>query len=490
VDPSFDLLLSGAAVVGIILLIIVGHVSPAIALPIGAIALGLAVGLGFEETVTAVSEGFANVLVGTGLVVVFGIIMGSLLVASGAVTKITDVMLRAVGERRAPYSFNLLSGLIFPAIIYDVLAVILSPFVRTAAVRSRESLGVFAGALTIGLGAGLVFVPPGAVAILTAAEFDVPLGTMLLHGLVVAVPSCLISQVILSRILRRIWNPESDEDEARDDIETFGVVAHTDGAPAEAAPGTRGTSGINQPDTTARAGRGAAATRTLAPAGHSPADRRPPTISFRVAVMPVAVVAVLIIAGGISNVIGADLGILTFVADPVVALLVGALLALLVALPRLTLDDREDTVTKGLETSGIVIAYLGAGGTLAGVIERTQIADTVAAAFDSAAVPAILLAYVVGIAVRLAVGSSVAAIAAAAAIAAPLVADFGVNPALAALAVSAGVIFFPLPNDPTFWVMKGLLGLSTQGTFKTTGLGSGVLSVVAMGVILLLSLVM
>lgn len=479
-ETSPHLLYAAITVVGIVALIIFGRVNPALALPIGAIGLGLAVGLGFTETVTAISEGFANVLIGTGLVIVFGIVMGSLLVASGAVAKITDAMLRAVGERRAPYSFNLLSAIVFPAILYDVLAVILAPFVRTAAVRSRESLGVFAGALTVGLGVGLVFVPPGAVAILTASAFDVPLGTMLLVGLVVAVPSAVISQLLLSRILRAIWRSEHDEAEALDDATTFGPADHPAKDRPTPAGGSRSADAAGAP--TGNGGGGLATKPQLSAATA--------TISLPVAVAPVALVAALIVAGGIANIAGIEVGMLTFLSDPVVALLLGVLVALGLALPRLSGEQRDDTITKGLETSGIVMAYLGAGGTLAAVIERTTIGKDVAAAFGSTALPAILLAYVVGIAVRLAVGSSVAAIAAAATIAAPLVADFGVAPVLAALAVSAGVIFFPLPNDPTFWVMKGLMGLSTQGTLKTTTLGSGVLSAVAMCIILLLSLVM
>lgn len=45
------------AIIGIILLIIVVHVDPVISLVLGSIYLGLAAGLGFEDTIGTIADG-------------------------------------------------------------------------------------------------------------------------------------------------------------------------------------------------------------------------------------------------------------------------------------------------------------------------------------------------------------------------------------------------------------------------------------------------
>lgn len=88
------------AIIAIVLLILVVRVDPVIALVIGTIYLGLAAGLGFEDTIGTIAQGFGDIMVEVGLLIGFGVLLGSLLLAMGALQKLVGVLLRLLGPLR------------------------------------------------------------------------------------------------------------------------------------------------------------------------------------------------------------------------------------------------------------------------------------------------------------------------------------------------------------------------------------------------------
>ena len=72
------------AIVAIIFLIIKVKVDPIIALVLGSLYLGLASGVGWTETVTAITTGFGDIMAKIGLLIGFGVLMGALLHRMGA----------------------------------------------------------------------------------------------------------------------------------------------------------------------------------------------------------------------------------------------------------------------------------------------------------------------------------------------------------------------------------------------------------------------
>lgn len=61
--------------------------------------------------------------------------------------------------------------------------------------------------------------------------------------------------------------------------------------------------------------------------------------------------------------------------------------------------------------------------------------------------------------------------------------------ALLVLAIGAGSVFFSHVNDAGFWLVKEYFGLSVGQTFKTWSVMETIISVVAGGLVLLLSLI-
>ncbi|HLK94123.1 MAG TPA: gluconate transporter, partial [Nocardioidaceae bacterium] len=78
------LLLNTAITVAIVVgLIVFAKINPVISLVIGALYLGIAAGLGYEGTTTAVTQGFGILMAEVGLIIGFGVMLGTLLSAMG-----------------------------------------------------------------------------------------------------------------------------------------------------------------------------------------------------------------------------------------------------------------------------------------------------------------------------------------------------------------------------------------------------------------------
>ena len=85
------------AIIAIIALIIRFKVDPIIALVLGCLYLGLASGVGLEETVTAITTGFGDIMAKIGLLIGFGVLMGALLHAMGAFKTMVEALVRVKG---------------------------------------------------------------------------------------------------------------------------------------------------------------------------------------------------------------------------------------------------------------------------------------------------------------------------------------------------------------------------------------------------------
>lgn len=73
---------------------------------------------------------------------------------------------------------------------------------------------------------------------------------------------------------------------------------------------------------------------------------------------------------------------------------------------------------------------------------------------------------------------------------APLAADMSTaHTALLVLAIGAALLFFSHVNDAGFWLVKEYFGLDVGQTIKTWSVMETIISVVAGGLVLLLSLV-
>lgn len=446
-----DVFLAAVALVMVVLLITSLHVNAAISLLLGATFLGLTTGSGLGGTSALIVEGFGEIMSRVGLLIGFGVLIGALLFALGALQRFSELLVRVLGTGRLPYTLAATLSAVFPSIYGDVQLVLAAPLARSAAPKlGPHGLGVMAGTLTAGILCGYAFVIPGLVTVTTAGLVGAPLASMLLYGLIVGPVTAVVTVFIWHRLLRLgFWKPDKDEAPSHALVEE------------ESAP--------------------------------SPPDNDERTAPLGLALLPIAIPLIMIAVATIATTWGVESAVLDALGNPAVALFVGLVGAYLLARAYLGRPTTDRALSKGFDTLGQILLITGVGGSFGAVIAHTNLADVLTSLFDAesggSVITVILLAWLIAAVLHLAVGSiTVAAVTSATALAS-VIGQLDVAPVAVALAISAGAIFAVTVHSNFFWMFQTLLGVSTRGALKALTVLSAISSVVALPMVLLLALI-
>lgn len=486
---------TAVAVLAVVVLIVRFRLNPVISLVIGAVYLGLTAGLGVTGTVDAVTGGFGDILADVGLLIAFGVLTGAMLHHAGAIERLVSALLAACGPRGMPYATAVTVSTALQSIFVDVLLVISAPLARRIAPRIGDrGLPRMATALAIGLECGIVFMVPGVGAVALAGVLGVPLGQMLILGLVVVVPTVLIATGIMSVLLRRgWWDPARDEQEPVVAGAPAGAEAHSpdtaapDAGSAGGRPSGAGSPDGPGPDAEGGAGRGAGAGPVAAGTVVSGTARR--ELPLALLFGPLLVSLLLIAAGAVLDAAGVTHPVLAFLGEPVIALLlalIGTTAVVGVAHGR---EMVESAVTDGFRESGQILILTGVGGSLATTIGEAGLGEILGRFFSASTAAPLLMVWLIAAVLHVAIGSVTISAITAAGVLAPVAPVIGLAPVLIALAAGAGALFAVHVTSNTFWLLQSLLGQSVRGTLKTCSVGVSIASVVAIIVILPLSLV-
>ncbi len=452
------------AIAVVVALIIWLKVDPVLSLLVGCLYLGLAGGVTLSGTVSAITEGFGDIMVKVGLLIGFGVLIGALLHAMGAFRKLVQVLVRVFGASRMPYAMTIALSTIFPSIYVDVQVVLASPVARSTAPHlGSRGLARMSSAVGVGIFSGYVFVLPGLAAISIAGLLRIELGTWLMYGFVLG-PLVAVLTTILYGILLRTgwWNRDRDEESELGDASG----GHEPAEQSEVA---------SEPDTLS----------------DLPAKAR--QMSLGVLMLPVAIPLVLIATAAILKVLKQSNNVIAFLGNANIALFLGLLLAFGLARYALGAERTQEVLSDGFRTSGEILLVTGIGGSLGEVITATGL-DTVLASLFSAqegasVIVSVVLAWFVAVVLHVAIGSvSVAAITAGG-ILAPVLSSIQVSPLAIGFAVAAGSLFAVHVNSNFFWMFKSLMGLSTTGALKSLTTVTGMASLVALPLVVLMAFV-
>jgi GntP family gluconate:H+ symporter len=479
------------AVVGTVVLIVRFKVNPVISLVIGSLYLGLITRMGVEKTVETITKGFGDIMVDLGLLIAFGILMGSILNATGAISRLVDGLLRIFGSRGIPYALGTAVGTVLQSIFVDVLLVITAPLAKRVGHRiGRFGTPKMAVAMAVGLECGIVFTVPGVGALALAGLLGVPLGKMLVFGLLVVVPTVLLTIFITSFLFRRgWWKEERDEQEVEKELaeatSTAGSAAGTSTAGARSSAGA--SSGAartsSQPDDPSRPADESGAVMTAT--AESTSTHQPPLwLLFG----PLLLALFFIAGGAVADIAGFTPGWVLFFGEPNIALLIGLLGTMVVAHFCIGREGIEDAVTSGFRESGQILLLTGVGGSLAAVVTEAGMGDILGEVFSASTVAPLLVVWGIAAILHVAVGSVTLSAITAAGLLAPVAPSIGLDPVLIALAAGAGSLFIIHVTSNTFWLLQTLLGQTVRGALKTVTVSLSIASVVALICVLALSL--
>ncbi|MCG7597041.1 GntP family permease [Mycobacterium sp. PSTR-4-N] len=453
------------AIVAVVVLIVRFKFNPVVSLVVGSAYLGLAAGLGVDKTIESIMTGFGDIMAEVGLLIAFGVLMGAMLQRTGAIQRLVETLLRVFGAKRMPYALSLTIATFLQSIFLDVLLVISAPLARNLARKiGRNGTARMAAAMAIGLECGIVLTVPGVGALALAGLLGVPLGKMLLFGVLIVIPTVAISVAIMSFLFNHgWWNEERDEGEflgAEDDATDL-VADH------EPVEGSVGGGGVA---TTAE-------TRVRA--------QTPLLVLFA----PLLCSLALIATGAVLQAADIHNAFVTFVSSPVIALLIGLVGTSFVSRYALGAAAVEKSIATGFKESGQILILTGVGGSLAATIKATGLGDILGEYFQATHAAPLLMVWAIAAILHVAVGSVTISAITSAGILAPVAPIIGLDPVLIALAAGAGSLFLVHVTSNTFWLLQSLMGQTTRGTLKTCSVGVSVASVVALLLILPLSLV-
>lgn len=427
------------AIAVILFCIIVLKLNPSIGMVLACLYLGTACGLSLIDTVDTITSGFGNMMTSIGLPIGFGIILGQLLSDSGGASVIADKIIKIFPENKAMYALALAGFVLSIPVFFDVTFIILIPIGLTIAAKINKKMCYVTGCLTIGATTAHCVVPPTPNPLAAADIFGFDLGIMLIVGIVVGFITVMVSIPIYIKIHDKgIWNEEKD-------------VNHSSNVVNELME-ARKNEGTDKP--------------------------RP---SFLMSLMPIIVPILCILAGTVGGAVFRETPVICdFLGSKLIAMLFGTLAAYILSIKYIGRNHFEESAGEALKTAGVVLLITGAGGSFASVITATGIGDNIVKMLGtgtSSVIPAMFLAYAIGMIFRVAQGSGTVAGMTSMTIMASIAPAIGCHPVWIALACLAGGNSIGHVNDSGFWVATNLSGLSVTGGLKTYTIGSFISSV-------------
>jgi GntP family gluconate:H+ symporter len=496
---SHDIQVLIVAAVGIaivVLLIVWLKMHAFIALTIGALFVGIGSGIALDKVTASYETGVGGVLGYVGVLIALGAMLGKLLADSGGADKVVNTLLRG-RPATLPWKMALIAFIIGIPMFFEIGLVLLIPVVMLAVHRSKGPamrLGIPALA---GLSVLHGFVPPHPGPLAAIAILHANVGLTLALGLVIAIPTVAVAGPLFGMLAARMV-PIGAAGAGLAVTGAMAVETRSAGSDSGGTVGVQvGRAGAGPGVTTgstreAKAGGAASSATGVA---QDPDATRSPTFALTLITLLSPLVLMLIKAA-------ADIWMsksaalrpaLDFIGDPVVALLIAVLLAMVTF--GTMVGFSASVLAKKIGASLLpivgVMLIVGAGGGFKQALVDGGTGAAIAKIALAAGLSTLLLGWIVAVLIRLSTGSATVATVTAAGIIAPLAA--GLSPthlALVVLAIGAGSLFFSHVNDAGFWLVKEYFGLTVGQTIKTWSVMETIISVMGLVLTLLLSLVL
>lgn len=438
-----------AGIAAVVLLISWAKWHPFLALILGAAVMGGVAAVAPADIVTSFTTGFGKTTGSVGLLVALGAMIGKLLQDSGGSESIVDKLINGVSAARLPWVMAAIAFILGIPLFFEVGVVLLVPVVILVARKLDLSLMKVGIPALAGLSILHGFVPPHPGPLVAIDALGADMGTVLIFGLIVAVPTLIVSGPLLARFVDQ-WVPKH----------------------ATALP-TGGSGG-----------------QVAAEPGVAIAKRP----GFGPAVLSITLPVVLMLARAIAEItLDSDSGlrtVLEFLGTPAVALL----LAVLVSMWFLgfnigrSKDAVEKTIGASLPPIAGILLIVAAGGGFKQMLVDAGVGRVIGDMAQGSGLSPLLLGWLVAVGIRLATGSATVATITAAGIVSEFTTTLD-KPMLAllVLAIGAGSLFFSHVNDAGFWLVKEYFGMTVGETIKSWSVMETVISIVGLVSVLLLS---
>ena len=403
---------------------------------------GLSIGMPAVQVVSAIKDGFGGTLASIGIVIIAGTIMGYILEKTGAALAMTRAILKIVGKNQAPLAMNIAGYITSIPVFCDSGYVILTPLNRALSVETGKSMSIMAVALATGLYATHTMVPPTPGPLAASAALGADLGTVILYGLIAAVPASLSGWVWANYIGKKYDIKPEVEESYTDLIKKYGKLPNT-------------------------------------------------FMAFLPLMLPIILILLKSVSAFPAMPFGAKetkmYAFINFIGDPVTALMIGVITSLFLVKKSELGTAVNEWMGHGIKDAAIILAITAAGGSFGKILQLSPMVDFIKLNLGGLNL-GIFLPFLISASLKTAQGSSTVAIITTSAILAPALGALGLNPALTAVSIGAGAMVVSHANDSYFWVVSQFSNMPVNTAYKIYTTATAIEGCVAFAVCFIISI--
>ena len=431
-------------------------VHPFIAIMGIALLLGIVVGIPLKDLPGTIGGGFSGTFTSIGIVIILGALIGVILEKTGAAVKLADMVIGAVGEKKPELAILIMGWIVSIPVFCDSGFVILNPIRQAIRKRTMTSSVAMTVALSAGLYAAHVFIPPTPGPIAAAGALGIGNNLLLIIGLgtLVSIPT-LIAAYFYAKYIGKKVKAEEELEDSREVVKSYEELVKEYGR---------------------------------LPNGF-------------LATAPILVPILLMALGSIGAALkweGTLMALVAFLGSPMIALTVGLIFGVILLSSSDKMGEFNALTNETLKVVGPILFITAAGGVLGRVITTAGFVEYIQENASFLSTVGIFFPFLIAAILKSAQGSSTVAITTTAGIMGSFVESgtmmqaLGLTTPLAAaltvMAIGAGAMTVSHANDSYFWVVTNFGKMKAQDGYKTQTMVTLIMGIVAMISIFILSL--
>ena len=397
---------------------------PFVVILIAAVILSILLGIAPLEATGLIFKGFFKIIKNIGLLILFGTIVGAALEQSNATLALAKGILKSLQKLPLPYAISCIGYLVSIPVFCDAAFVILSQLNKTLSSQTKTPLVGLTVALSTGLFAPHVLVPPTPGPLAAAANLNLEnLILLIVVGGSIALILIFVGGWYGNYLIKKNKYIESKESFKNPTTEEITELP-----------------------------------------------------SFRKAILPILIPISLMCLGTLLKVVPSFIGLeyLILLTKPTSALGIGMLFAfrLLYKQPKKKISK---AIKKGFKQAIPILVITGMGGALGRVIQTIPLQDY-ALEISTFSGFGILIPFMIAALLKTAQGSSTVAIITTSSIIFPLLSVLGLDSEMgkvwAIMALGVGSMTVSHANDSYFWIVSQMSGMDVKTAYRTHTVGT------------------
>lgn len=417
------------SIIFLIVLISYFKVNAFLSFLIVSIGAGLLLGIAPAQIGGIVQKGIGDMLGSLVIVIIAGAMLGKLVAETGAAQRIASGMMHVFGKKYLQLALTITGFVIGIPLFYNVGFVLVFPLIASVVYRYKLPALYVGLPIIAALSVTHGFLPPHPSPVALVTQFHADMGSTLLFGMIIAIPTVIIAGPVFSKSLKHIKA-------------SLLPAFKAEGLPEEKLPGL-----FN---------------------------------SFISSLLPVLLLAGTTALNFLISPDSPNKGIMLFFSDSSMVMLISLTVATYtLGIGRgLKMKHIMDIYGEAVKDVLMIILIIGGAGALKETLLQSGISNEIANVLNNLNVNPLLLGWLIACVIRVCVGSATVAGLTAAGIVAPLLATHPeVHPSLMVLSVGAGSLMFSHVNDGGFWLFKEYFNLSIKDTIRSWSLMETIVAV-------------